>query len=265
MGSDRHARLADSTQSARDVFAMAHDPIGARAASPYRMRSHRSAARRRLAKPRRSGRPTCTCYTNVMLDVRVPGSGRRYVDGDSLDHTGPLVFTIDDVLDADACARLVNRIESLGPSAAPITTARGFEMRSDIRNNTRVMFDDPTLAATLFDRIVPHLPQTLCDMKPVGANERFRCYRYDVDQRFAPHYDGAFIRNDDERSLLTFMVYLNDGFGGGATAFHSFTKDVEVTPKAGRALLFQHFLLHEGCFVTSGVKYVLRSDVMYRR
>ena len=38
--------------------------------------------------------------------------------------------------------------------------------------------------------------------------------------------------------------------------------DVSVTPKTGLALLFQHFLLHEGSSVTSGVKYVLRSDVM---
>jgi hypothetical protein len=30
------------------------------------------------------------------------------------------------------------------------------------------------------------------------------------------------------------------------------------------ALLFQHQLLHEGSEVTSGVKYVVRSDVMYR-
>jgi hypothetical protein len=29
--------------------------------------------------------------------------------------------------------------------------------------------------------------------------------------------------------------------------------------------LFQHFLLHEGCYVTSGLKYALRTDVMYRR
>ena len=176
---------------------------------------------------------------------------------------GPLVFTVDNVLTADECAGLIDRIETLGPSAAPITTARGFEMRSDIRNNTRVMFDDPAFAALLFDRIAPHLPQTLFDMTPVGANERFRCYRYDVDQRFAAHYDGAFIRSDDEQSLLTFMVYLNEGFGGGATRFHEFR--VDATPVTGRALLFQHLLLHEGCFVTSGLKYVLRSDVMYRR
>jgi len=195
--------------------------------------------------------------------VLVPGYGRRYCDGDSLDHSGPLVFTLAEVMTPGECAGLIDRIETLGPAAAPITTSRGFEMRPEIRNNTRVMFDDPAFAAMLFDRIAAHVPQTLCGMKPVGANERFRCYRYDVEQRFAPHYDGAFIRDDDERSLLTFMIYLNDGFGGGSTRFHDF--DVDVTPKCGMALLFQHFLLHEGCDVTSGVKYALRSDVMYRR
>jgi len=28
--------------------------------------------------------------------------------------------------------------------------------------------------------------------------------------------------------------------------------------------LFQHLLVHEGCPVRSGVKYALRSDIMYR-
>jgi len=43
--------------------------------------------------------------------------------------------------------------------------------------------------------------------------------------------------------------------------FHDF--DEAVVPRAGMALLFQHQLLHEGCVMESGVKYVLRSDVMY--
>ena len=197
-----------------------------------------------------------------MRTVLVQGGGRPYVDGDSLDHSAPLVFTIDDVLSADECAQIVERIEALGPTDAPITTAVGFVMRKDIRNNTRVIFDDVALAQTLFERVAAQLPSPLCAMTPVGANERFRCYRYEREQRFAPHYDGAFVRNDSERSLLTFMVYLNEGFGGGATTFDGF--DVSVVPKTGRALLFQHFLRHEGCSVTSGVKYALRSDVMYR-
>jgi saccharopine dehydrogenase (NAD+, L-lysine-forming) len=31
--------------------------------------------------------------------------------------------------------------------------------------------------------------------RPVGVNERFRCYRYEPGQRFAPHYDGAYQRS----------------------------------------------------------------------
>lgn len=55
------------------------------------------------------------------------------------------------------------------------------------------------------------------------------------------------------------MVYLNEGYEGGATRFEA----AKVMGKAGMALLFQHGLIHEGAEVTQGVKYVLRSDVMY--
>jgi hypothetical protein len=135
-------------------------------------------------------------------------------------------------------------------------------MRPDIRNNSRVIFDDTALAADLFARIESAVPRALCGLAVAGVNERFRCYVYEPAQRFRPHYDGAFVRNENERSQLTLMVYLNGGFDGGSTAFLDY--DVDVTPRSGMALLFQHHLLHEGSTVTSGTKYVLRSDVMYR-
>ena len=196
------------------------------------------------------------------MQILVPGRGRPYVDGDRLDLTAPLAWTIPDVLTPTECATYIARIEQLGPTRAPISTSRGFVMDSDIRNNTRVMFDDHVAAADLFARVQSSIPTTLCNMRPVGANERFRCYRYEPGQKFAAHYDGAFARDDHERSLLTLIVYLNDDFGGGTTEFLDF--EVHAHPRTGRALLVQHFLLHEGCTVTSGTKYVLRSDVMYR-
>jgi len=195
------------------------------------------------------------------MQLLVPGSGRRYLDGDSLDHSAPLVFSIAGVLAADECTATIAQIEQLGFADAPITTPRGFVMRKDIRNNTRVMFDDVPLAAMLFTRLGAALPAQVCGRRAVGVNERFRCYRYEPGQRFAPHYDGAYRRSPTERSELTLMVYLNEGFTGGTTAFHDF--GVEATPRTGAALLFQHQLLHEGCVVRSGIKYVLRSDVMY--
>ena len=195
------------------------------------------------------------------MQILVAGTGRLYVDGDSLDGMAPLVFTIANVYSAAECEAVVARTERIGFGAAPISTGAGFVMRPDIRNNERVMFDDVELAGELFARIRDVLPRRLCGRRPVGVNERFRCYRYQPGQRFAPHYDGAFQRSPSERSELTFMIYLNDDFTGGQTAFHDF--DVEVPPVRGMALLFQHEVLHEGCAVRSGVKYVLRSDVMY--
>lgn len=181
---------------------------------------------------------------------------------DLLDVTKPLVWTVDDVLSKKECDDLVARIEKAGPTVAPITTHLGAVLDTNVRNNTRVMFEDAELAGVLFQRVRDHVPKELSGLQLASANERLRCYRYTEGQRFAPHYDGAFVRNKSERSLLTFMIYLNEGFGGGRTSFLDLERVVE--PKTGRALLFQHFLLHEGAPVTSGVKYALRTDVMYR-
>ncbi len=189
---------------------------------------------------------------------------RRVID----EARAPFTLLVDDVLAPAECDALVQRIDALSPAAAPITTARGFVMRPDIRNNERVMFDDVAMAARLFERLAPVLPGQLLNRdgellgKPCGLNERFRGYRYSPGQRFAPHFDGAFIRNPHEASELTVLLYLNDGFEGGATAFCDWGARVE--PRRGQALLFQHLVLHEGQEVTAGRKYVLRSDVMYR-
>ena len=195
------------------------------------------------------------------MQIVVPGTGMPYRDGDMFDGSAPLVFTIADVFGLAMCQAVIARTERIGFEAAPITTEVGFVMRPDIRNNERVMFDDVGFATDLFAGIRDAVPGRLCGRRPVGVNERFRCYRYAPGQRFAPHYDGAFRRSRSERSELTFMIYLNDDFTGGHTVFHDL--DADVAPRRGMALLFQHAVLHEGCAVTSGVKYVLRSDVMY--
>ena len=38
-----------------------------------------------------------------------------------------------------------------------------------------------------------------------------------------------------------------------------------VIPKAGTALIFNHDTLHEGLPVMEGVKYIIRTEIMYRR
>ena len=180
----------------------------------------------------------------------------------SLDLSHPLLWTVPDLLPPEVCAAQIARIEAASPAPAPITTTRGAVMRPDIRNNDRVVIDDPALAADLLARVRAHVPEVLAGLRLCGANERLRCYRYGPGQRFAPHYDGAFVRDDREQSLVSYLVYLNDDFVGGETNFLELGRT--VVPRAGSALLFQHRLLHEGAEVRAGCKYVLRSDLMYR-
>ncbi len=177
---------------------------------------------------------------------------------------GDWVFVIRDFLSADECAAHIAAAEAVGFGAAPITTSFGFVMREDIRNNERVMLDDVALADRLYERARPVLLSTRGRFSVCGLNERFRFYRYGPGQRFAPHYDGCFARDNGEESLLTFMVYLNDDFEGGTTNFLEERPPLVVKPERGMALLFAHRQLHEGAAVVAGQKYVLRSDVMYR-
>jgi predicted 2-oxoglutarate/Fe(II)-dependent dioxygenase YbiX len=181
-----------------------------------------------------------------------------------LDSRNPLVMTLDGVLSRAECERERERMEKAGPTAAPVSVSGGFMMRPDIRNNTRVMFDDVELARVLYERVRAQVPTRLEeDWELCGANERLRGYRYSEGQYFAPHFDGAFVRSGTERSLLTFIVYLSACEGGGHTGFLDLERSVE--PQVGRALIFNHHLLHEGAVVTAGVKYALRTDLMYRR
>lgn len=175
------------------------------------------------------------------------------------------VFVIHDFLSPEECQRWIEASEALGYGDAPITTSVGFVMRKDVRDNERVIHDDPALADDWWRRARPFLVGEWYHWQVVGINERFRFYRYDPGQKFAMHTDGYYERPNGERSHFTFMVYLNDGFEGGETVFHDSRPPLRVKPQAGMALVFNHRRLHEGAPVISGRKYVLRTDVMYRR
>lgn len=86
------------------------------------------------------------------------------------------------------------------------------------------------------------------------------------------HNDGCYQTPDDkERSYFTLHLYLNDAenqLEGGATTFYDYnmTRRIDVEPKSGRILLFQHRnLLHSGEDVVKGIKYTLRTDIMYTK
>lgn len=177
---------------------------------------------------------------------------------------GDHIQTIHGLFTKDECDDLLRLAEGIGFDAAPITTHRGFVMRPDIRNNTRVMLDDHVRARALWDRLGAWVPRTRAGGVAVGLNERLRFYRYAPGEYFRWHHDGSFQRDAWDRSMVTAMIYLNDDFEGGSTDFEVGDELTRVAPERGMVLLFDHRIRHQGAPVVSGRKYVLRTDVMYR-
>ncbi|KAL6058024.1 Prolyl 4-hydroxylase, alpha subunit [Balamuthia mandrillaris] len=187
----------------------------------------------------------------------------------------PGAFLLHNVLSADECQQFIDLTERMGYGDAPISTFGGMRMMPDVRNNQRVMWaaGEETLNP-IWERIKEFIPAEEEAMgatwNPYGLNNRFRFYRYDSQQLFNRHYDGCYPRSRNDLSLLTLIIYLNDGVKGGSTTFFpSRNKEVEVTPKQGTALLFWHgphklSPEHEGSMVYKGRKYAMRSDVMFR-
>ncbi len=178
-----------------------------------------------------------------------------------LNNYGAGVFGIKNFITEEECERMIFTSEQMGYEEAMIQTGTGMRMYKDVRNNDRVIFDDKVLAAAIFERAKLFLPAELKEWTLLGLNERFRFYRYEEGQYFKWHKDGNYARNEDEVSFLTLLIYLNGDYTGGSTSFRWET----IQPEKGMALVFPHMMLHQGAPVESGVKYVLRTDVMYRK
>jgi len=68
-------------------------------------------------------------------------------------------------------------------------------------------------------------------------------------------------------SRVTVQIYLGDeGVQGGATRITGYKNGhYDVEPKKGRVLIFQQRgIYHSGEDVVSGLKYTLRSDLLFR-
>uniref|UniRef100_A0A0G4GJD5 Fe2OG dioxygenase domain-containing protein n=1 Tax=Chromera velia CCMP2878 TaxID=1169474 RepID=A0A0G4GJD5_9ALVE len=176
-----------------------------------------------------------------------------------------------EVLSPKECRSLIQLIEKTGFEPALVNIGGGHQMKdTSVRNNDRCMVDCPEFASQLFHRIKHALPEKFKGARAVGANERLRFLRYYPGQYFAPHYDGLFRRDDGsgEFSMITLQLYLNGDCEGGATTFMGEKpgnpeEDVPVIPQMGSVLLFEHKILHEGSVLKKGVKYAMRTDIMF--
>eukprot|EP01064_Diplonema_japonicum_P018076 TRINITY_DN26772_c0_g1_i1.p1 TRINITY_DN26772_c0_g1~~TRINITY_DN26772_c0_g1_i1.p1 ORF type:complete len:273 (+),score=42.42 TRINITY_DN26772_c0_g1_i1:67-885(+) len=157
------------------------------------------------------------------------------------------------------------------------------ELQESYRKNARIQIKHEAMSEILFKRAQQYLPaeylvsadetefgednEGLWTLE--GANPSLRICKYQAGGVFKPHYDGIYLKNIDSRSLWTFMVYLNSEFEGGSTNFIASPTDPTILHSlrvpTGTLICFPVNLYHEGRPLTSGEKYIMRTDIMFRR
>merc|ERR1712034_257859 len=155
--------------------------------------------------------------------------------------------------------------EHLNWGPALLNIGRGRQILDEqARKHDRAIVDSDEIVDYIMERMKGRLPHIWAKRRLSCLNERLRFLRYEEGNYFAPHFDGQYRRpTGGERSYLTILFYLNDDFAGGRTNFLGFNECLPATLKTGSILVFQHDILHEGALLESGIKYLMRTDVMY--
>ncbi|KAG9188091.1 hypothetical protein G6011_02014 [Alternaria panax] len=243
--------------------------------------------------------PSTFTLSDGFLEGPAPNLTRCKVDfkkAGILENEKAWAVILDGVLSEDECNTLVQAAEVTTNGKwerAMVNVGGGMQaLYEDTRKCGRIIWDDKDIMVKLWARIEASVPEIhrlqnwalVTGNGPVKRgetwrvtrlNERGRYLKYTGGEYFKPHCDGTYETPDrTERSYFTLHLYLNDAvlkngekqLEGGATTFFNgrMNHRVDVVPKTGRVLLFQHRnLIHSGDDVVKGIKYTLRTDIMY--
>lgn len=118
-----------------------------------------------------------------------------------------------------------------------------------------------------------------------SINPMFRVLKYNEGTKLVAHYDDAFVKNEYERSLVTLLIGLDCADNGGETQFilneqdfkdysqRDFSDLPDTLDKVsysykiqpGDLIFFDHRIQHQSKLIESGVKFIVRTEIIYER
>ncbi len=201
------------------------------------------------------------------------------------------VFVAKNFMDHNECTSWIKYAEELGFENLCSPQTREYAQREC----GRISKNDWDMADKLYQRMKPiaeeiakqvlisHSDETYA---PLTCNGNLRLYRYNKNMSFGRHFDGSdrIAKFHGANTEITVLIYLSS-CKGGATRFHLPTSSsskrnssgkkkakeqnydgIAFEPEEGSILLHIHgdrCLEHEADPVIDGVKYVLRTDIVY--
>lgn len=207
--------------------------------------------------------PSALRARTFVEELALPESERR---------RGSFARVVHGVLDEPECAAVLARVNAKKFTPALLNVGNGGQqLQPFTRDGFRAVVDSDEMAVYLFELLQAYVPERregldgeVVDV--VGLNNRCRILCYTPGQVFEQHVDGCYRHPSGKCSRVTVQLYLHDvpAESGGATTFiFDDGSTLPCQPRAGSVLLFSQDLLHEGSLLRSGLKYTLRTEVMY--
>ena len=198
------------------------------------------------------------------MDIDANGDPRHAPEGERIsDRPDARVFR--DFLTNDECAHLIS-VAQPGYQPSMVFNEAEQWVRDTIRTSDgspiHWLIEDPAVHA--LNRRIAAASGTTYE-----NGETLQSLRYRPGQEYRPHFD--FVAGDNRR-LWTGLVYLNDDYDGGETAFVQ--TDVKVRGRSGEMLLFANMAPdgeadplaeHAGLPVTRGEKFLATRWIREKR
>jgi hypothetical protein len=187
----------------------------------------------------------------------------------------PLVRSYPSFASAAVCRWLIERARGRLSRALVYEAISREVMAKPTRTNTAAVFD---IVATDFVLVLAQLRMSACLGVPLRQFEAITVLHYDVGEEITEHYDfidpnlpsyaQEIVRQGDR--VVTFLVYLNDDYQGGETAFPRI--DVSHKGSRGEGLFFVNAehgradtrTLHAGRTPLGGEKWIVSQFVRDR-
>ncbi|KAH3678975.1 hypothetical protein WICMUC_001343 [Wickerhamomyces mucosus] len=192
----------------------------------------------------------------------------------SIELISPQIITIENFFNDDFLKTLINSFSKLNLETTPLIKSKDYALRY----NDRISLNDSKSSSNLWNYLYPLLINSDIEFiikefeNSKGLNPNLRVYRYEKGHHFNKHYDESVTVSTSNLKGITkwtLLIYLtgDEQLVGGDTVFYESKNNViNIHPKSGMALLHKHgddCLLHEAELVQRGIKWVLRSDVVF--
>ena len=174
---------------------------------------------------------------------------------------------INNVFSDEECSNLIIYSESIGyvQASSYIDKYKKEHFFLEIRKSLRCIIDSINFAKILYKRIAHIIPNNYNNITFCEINPRFRFLKYNSGDHFEKHTDEHYKNDKNEISLITVLIYLNNDYEGGNTKFlFDNNNEISIMPKIGLICLMDQNILHEVPKLVSGIKYVIRTELMYK-